>query len=259
MGKCTDLTNQTFGQWTVLGDSGRRLKSKCGNSRIKWLCKCSCGETALITTRGLTSGRSKRCSRCAQRKINPIRQADDFCYAVACSNGQEFYIDDAALPFIEQYYWNIDSSNHVTSNTCGHRVHLARLLLALSKDDERQVDHISGNPLDNRRYNLRLCSPLENARNRPTRSDNQTGYKGISYRKPENKYVARISPRPGERIFLGRFGTPEEGALFAIGSDAHELSEMDSIKDAVQIIEMIGIGEDRLWQPKIKGIGGNNG
>ena len=189
-----------------------RLKGKCGNSRIKWLCKCSCGETALMTTRGLSSGRSKRCCRCAQRKINPVRQAGDSCYAVACSDGQEFYIDDDALPFIEQYRWSIDSSSHVTSNTYGHRVHLARLILELSKDDARQVDHISGNPLDNRRDNLRLCTPLENARNRPMRSDNQTGYKGISFRKHENKYIARISPYPGERIFLGRFGTPEEAA-----------------------------------------------
>ena len=49
-----------------------------------------------------------------------------------------------------------------------------------------------------------------------------------------------------------------EGALFAIGSDAHELSEMGSFADAVQIIKMIGIGEDRLWQPKTKRIGGDN-
>ena len=43
-----DLSDCRFGQWTVIKDSGERLKSSC-NSRVRWLCQCSCGNTALIT------------------------------------------------------------------------------------------------------------------------------------------------------------------------------------------------------------------
>jgi hypothetical protein len=117
------------------------------------------------------------------------------------------------VDLLRPYHWTIDSSNHVTSNTYGKRVHIARLLCKLQDGDSyTQVDHISGNPLDNRKSNLRLCTPLENSRNRPVRSDNLTGYKGVTFRTRENKYVARISPRPGIRLFLGRFDTAWEAA-----------------------------------------------
>ena len=43
-----------------------------------------------------------------------------------------------------------------------------------------------------------------------------------------------------------------EGALFAIGSDAHELSEMDSFRETARIVETLGIDQRRMWQPKIR-------
>lgn len=50
-----------------------------------------------------------------------------------------------------------------------------------------------------------------------------------------------------------------EGALFAIGTDTHELSEMSTFSTASDLIKAIGINEDRMWQPKsnIFRIGGN--
>jgi histidinol phosphatase-like PHP family hydrolase len=41
-----------------------------------------------------------------------------------------------------------------------------------------------------------------------------------------------------------------EGALFAIGSDAHELSDISTFQIGVDLIKQIGIGADRMWQPK---------
>lgn len=41
-----------------------------------------------------------------------------------------------------------------------------------------------------------------------------------------------------------------EGALFAIGTDTHELSEMSTFSTASDLIKAIGISEDRMWQPK---------
>ena len=202
------LTGQTFGKWTVVGDSGVRSK----DNRIKWICKCACGEMQTITTRALTTRRSKHCRRCAQREYNQTRILQDGTLAVCCPDGREFVIDSDALPFIKPYLWHIDSSGHVTSNTQGKRVMLSRLIMGLNEANSAQVDHISGNPSDNRRSNLRLCTPLGNSRNRPTRSDNLTGYKGVSYRARGNVYIARISPHPGERIFLGRFSTPQDAA-----------------------------------------------
>lgn len=43
-----------------------------------------------------------------------------------------------------------------------------------------QIDHISGDPLNNRINNLRLASSSENSRNTTFRSDNQVGVKNVS-------------------------------------------------------------------------------
>jgi hypothetical protein len=209
-----DLTGRHFGQWTVIEDSGKRLKGSCGNSRVRWLCQCSCGETALITTRGLTSGRSTRCNRCAGRKANPTRVIDFDTLAIICPDGREFLIDKRDYTLVKSYHWTINPRGYVCSNTFGVNIQLARVLFGLPPySRNREVDHISGDPLDNRRCNLRLCSTSDNARNRGLRSDSHTGYKGVSYRPSQGVYIARIVPwTNSKRLFLGQFETAEEAA-----------------------------------------------
>lgn len=72
------------------------------------------------------------------------------------------------------------------------------------------VDHINGNGLDNRRLNLRQATVVQNARNRRRRSDNTSGYKGVSQRAP-GRFRAYIEVS-GTRENLGNFATPEQAA-----------------------------------------------
>lgn len=70
------------------------------------------------------------------------------------------------------------------------------------------VDHINGNKLDNRRENLRLCTPQENVRNSKLYRNNTTGIKGVylevGKRNRQPCWTARIGFK-GKSIYLGYF------------------------------------------------------
>jgi|GEM_PF-532949 len=42
----------------------------------------------------------------------------------------------------------------------------------------------------------------------------------------------------------------EEGACFALGSDAHDIQDLRSIRAAWKVTEQLGLPSDRIWQPK---------
>lgn len=54
------------------------------------------------------------------------------------------------------------------------------------------VDHIDGDTMNNRKYNLRVCLHKENSRNSKHRKNNSSGYKGVSWFKRTNKWMAHI-------------------------------------------------------------------
>ena len=71
------------------------------------------------------------------------------------------------------------------------------------------VDHINLNSLDNRRTNLRLCTPQQNLLNRPPYRGKAVPLKGVQKVHGSNKFKAVIRFNKQVR-HLGQFDTPEE-------------------------------------------------
>lgn len=74
------------------------------------------------------------------------------------------------------------------------------------------VDHINGDGLDNRRSNLRFANQSQNMANQRLRSDNTSGYKGVTG--PRGKagvWMAQIYHR-GRNKNLGYYATAEAAA-----------------------------------------------
>ncbi len=74
------------------------------------------------------------------------------------------------------------------------------------------VDHINGNPGDNRRENLRVCAQADNLKNRKVHANNLLGVKGVFAAR--GGFVAQIrSDR--KKYYLGQFDTiPEAKAAY---------------------------------------------
>lgn len=70
-----------------------------------------------------------------------------------------------------------------------------------------QVDHRNGDSLDNRRANLRECTPQQNAHNRRPQRGAKVPFKGVSLRS-NGTYQAAITVA-GKRTYLGCFETAE--------------------------------------------------
>lgn len=88
----------------------------------------------------------------------------------------------------------------------GHRI---VWLLATGEWPKGDIDHIDGNPGNNRLDNLRDVSRSTNLQNqRKAHADNSTGFLGVTYRNREKCYLSRLYVK-GRRYDLGQFPTPE--------------------------------------------------
>jgi hypothetical protein len=72
------------------------------------------------------------------------------------------------------------------------------------------IDHINGDPSDNRWCNLRTCTHAENMRNRKMHANNECGFKGVWKRRSRTRspYVAQIRVN-GKKIQIGTFASAE--------------------------------------------------
>lgn len=74
------------------------------------------------------------------------------------------------------------------------------------------VDHINGNPLDNRRENLRLCTRAENNRAKHrVKSGKTSRYKGVYLMKKTGKWIAGVRAH-GKYKRLGSFENEADAA-----------------------------------------------
>ena len=84
--------------------------------------------------------------------------------------------------------------------------HRIAILFSTGHWPKSQVDHIDGDPTNNRLSNLRECTQRENAQNVGLPKSNTTGHPGVTFDASRGKYMAQIQ-KDGRRYGLGRFDT----------------------------------------------------
>lgn len=94
-----------------------------------------------------------------------------------------------------------------------YQAHRLAWLYVHGRWPEYAIDHINGNPGDNRIFNLRECTYSQNSANAKIRSNNTSGFKGVSWSRKRNKWIASLTIN-GRPKNLGGFETREEASAF---------------------------------------------
>jgi len=133
--------------------------------------------------------------------------------------GYKVLIDDEDYERVCKIKWHIKDKKKAekgqyyfcyTDRKNGRKtLYLHRYIMNCDKYNGKDVDHINGDRLDNRKSNLRICQHSLNTFNQLKSSRNKTGYKGVHVNKDTKKYVAQIGVA-GRTIYLGSFSCPQE-------------------------------------------------
>jgi hypothetical protein len=130
------------------------------------------------------------------------------------ASGRPVLVDASDHAWASQYCWRLNDDGYVTRSERGKTRRLHRELLEAKPGD--LIDHINGDPCDNRRANLRICTHADNMKNRRKFSGARTSkYKGVWFARkqahtarPWRAHI-RIAGKP---TYLGSFATDLEAA-----------------------------------------------
>lgn len=113
------------------------------------------------------------------------------------------------------------ATGHKTARIAGKTFLAHRLIWKMAYGaDPNVIDHIDGDPSNNRLSNLRSVRQTENTRNGRLSKNSTSGYNGVTFDKRRNKWVAVIMV-DRKKIHLGQFDILED-AVKARG-DANRL------------------------------------
>lgn len=127
-------------------------------------------------------------------------------------------VDD---PIVSRFKWRVHLSGSTRKPyavTYLNKKPLGMHRLIMGLPSHMEIDHINGNGLDNRRENLRICTPAQNRQNAPGWAKRKCPYKGVSkitkWRRARSTtpiWEARICYDSKQRV-IGTYLTPQEAA-----------------------------------------------
>lgn len=217
--KYKPVPGERYGRYTVLKqvDPGPQWQTRV-------LCRCDCGKEKIVSYSLLRTGKVLSCGcygkeqrnkgiQC-NRKHNKYSINNDIVYMIPSNTNKygNIIFDKEDLELLKPYTWMVRSNKYVTSSINNKRTQMHRLIMDL-KDDSLVVDHINGNPLDNRRCNLRICFQSDNCINKVANHTKlHSKYKGVFSSTNGRTYFSTIQHH-GKQYYLGSFSTDVDAAI----------------------------------------------
>lgn len=207
---------KTIGNFKIFGVYDAPPHLKDGRKQLDCLCLL-CNKRKKINYRNVLGNRSKSCG-CLHfgmkqpKKYNKYIDKGEYLIGI-CSSGLEFLIDKEDFENIKNYTWHEHEGKYIRTCIKSHnRKNTYAFLHSIILGDIPKgfvVDHINGNPFDNRRVNLRVVKQLDNMKNLGIYSNNTSGQKGVCYLNKERKWFAYIT-YDKKRINLGKYTFKED-------------------------------------------------
>ena len=189
-----------FGRLTVV-ERAEDYVMPSGRKCVRWLCKCYCGNDVIVfgnnlgkTTWSCGCFAKENMSR-VKKKYNTYDLTGEYGIGYT-TKGEEFLFDLEDYDLIKDYCWMIASDGYVISakGVLFHDVVM----------NDKYIDHKNHKQYDNRKSNLRKANASQNQMNASKRSDNTSGFTGVSWNKEKKKWTAYIAI-DGIQKYLGSF------------------------------------------------------
>jgi len=142
--------------------------------------------------------------RCSASGCMAFRWWPDICLEI--TGGRIIMLDQEDAVLCEKSWWWDGQYAKGNDNEYLHRAIVQRVFGVIPAD--MFTDHIDGDPLNNRRGNLRIVTKAQNAANAAARGG-ASRYRGVF--KARDKWASQIA-KGGIRLCLGSFDTEEEAA-----------------------------------------------
>ncbi len=128
---------------------------------------------------------------------------------IPLTQGKFALVDDEDYKALSAYKWYACKSigkMYARRNirVDGKQRSLLMHIAIMGKLPGKEIDHLSGDGLNNQRHNLRHCTHTENMNNQGPRARNFSGYKGVSWDKESKKWRVQIAVG-SKKFLLGHF------------------------------------------------------
>ena len=107
--------------------------------------------------------------------------------------------------------------------------HWLAWLYIYGKLPDHEIDHINGNPTDNRISNLRDVTRKQNMENKKIYKTNKSGYSGVTWHNRDKKWNVRIG-HYGKRISLGYFDNLNDAIAVRIKAENNTYTHNERVK-----------------------------
>lgn len=243
--KRTICIGDKFGRLEVIGKDEEKTKEK---KKEYWFCKCSCNSGIIKSyiKGNLINGTVRSCG-CIKKettsklgsqrkgekyKENKYDLSGEYGIGWTYNTNEEFYFDLEDYEKIKKYAWRAvkhkrkNGTEYVSIITSTHpqerkteTITMAQLIMG-----GNMYDHANRNTYDNRKNNLRPSNYSQNGANSPIRSNNTSGFIGVTYNKRAKKWKATIK-KNGERVHLGYYTNKEDAVIARLKAEKEFFGE----------------------------------